>query len=173
MPVTEVYTPETALLKIAADVASAYPACNVDSLFKVTGIAAMIIPDLVYDQQTTDLVHEESMDFISPTMGVVKTGQVIVSNGEIVTAEIDDRSIDQYHPYAEEVIGRDSILQAMRASGVVGNVASDRAGKLRGRVWRIEEAVLRHHRRYAQICDSRFDADEAVIVVDREHPIHL
>jgi hypothetical protein len=107
-------------------------------------------------------------------LGADDQAQQIESSAiEIVTAEIDDRSIDQYHPYAEEVIGRDSILQAMRASGVAGNVASDRAGQLRGRVWRIEEAVLRHHRRYAQICDSRFDADEAVIVVDREHPIHL
>ena len=104
VPVTEVYTPETALLKIASDVASAYPACNVDSLFKVTGIAAMIIPDLVYDQQTTDLVHEESMDFISPTMGVVKTGQVIVSNGEIVTAEIE-QLLDSYKAEYDASVG--------------------------------------------------------------------
>ena len=44
------------------------------------------------------------MDFISPTMGVVKTGQVIVSNGEIVTAEIE-QLLDSYKAEYDANVG--------------------------------------------------------------------
>lgn len=104
VPVTEVYTLETALHKLAADVSVAYPSCNVDSLFTAHGVSSLLLPDLIYDQQTTDLVHDESMDFISTTMGVVKTGQVLVSNGEIVTAEIE-QLLDSYKAEYDASVG--------------------------------------------------------------------
>ena len=104
VPVTEVYTVETAVGKIYSHAVAAYPDRNVDSLFSAAGIHAMVLPDLVFDQQTTDLVHDESLDFISPTMGVVKTGQVVVSSGEIVTAEIE-QLLDSYKAEYDESVG--------------------------------------------------------------------
>ena len=61
---------------------------DADSLMQVSGLYDLILPNLRYDQQTTDLVHEERVDYVSHTSGVGRAGQVIVSEGEIVTAEI-------------------------------------------------------------------------------------
>lgn len=95
VPVAEVYTPETALQKIYTSVLEVSPQTLADSLLTAIGVSELVVPDLIFDQQTTDLVHEESIDFISPTLGIVKTGQVIVSNGEIVTAEVE-QLLDSY-----------------------------------------------------------------------------
>ena len=95
VPVVEIYTPETARQKIYSSVLELTSREVADSLLTATGIMELITPDLVFDQQTTDLVHEESIDFISPTQGIVRTGQVLVSNGEIVTAEIE-QLLDSY-----------------------------------------------------------------------------
>ena len=95
VPVAEVYTMETALQKIYLAVLEICPQDVADSLLTSVGILEHVAPDLIFDQQTTDLVHEESIDFISPTSGIVKTGQVLVSNGEIVTAEIE-QLLDSY-----------------------------------------------------------------------------
>ena len=95
VPVAEVYTPETALQKIYTSILEVCPQTLADSLLTAVGISELVTPDLIFDQQTTDLVHEESIDFISPTSGIVKTGQVLVSNGEIVTAEVE-QLLDSY-----------------------------------------------------------------------------
>ena len=60
----------------------AYPQVNADSLLNVSGISSLIVPDLIYDEQTTNLVHEENMENISHTQGVVRSGNVIVNEGE-------------------------------------------------------------------------------------------
>lgn len=95
VPLAEIYTQETALQKVYSSILEICSKNFADSLLTVIGISELIVPDLVFDQQTTDLVHEESIDFISPTSGIVKTGQVLVSNGEIVTAEIE-QLLDSY-----------------------------------------------------------------------------
>ena len=95
VPVVEIYTQETARQKIYSSVLELTSREVADSLLTATGIMELITPDLEFDQQTTDLVHEESIDFISPTQGIVRTGQVLVSSGEIVTAEIE-QLLDSY-----------------------------------------------------------------------------
>ena len=89
VPLSEVYSLEDATAFLRESIADAFPGCNVDSLFTAASLSSLIVPDLVYDQQTTDLIHEESINYISPTQGVIRAGQVIVSEGEMVTAEID------------------------------------------------------------------------------------
>ena len=89
VPVTEVYDKEAAEAYLRDVVLASWPQCNVDSLFSAAGVAALVAPNLIYDAQTTELVHDESVKHVSSTQGVVKTGQVIVSEGEIVTAEIE------------------------------------------------------------------------------------
>ena len=89
VPVSEVYAQEDAEAYLRDVIVTSWPECNVDSLFTAAGIASLITPNLIYDAQTTELVHDESVKYVSSTQGVVKLGQVIVSEGEIVTAEIE------------------------------------------------------------------------------------
>lgn len=89
IPVSEVYTIESAARIVRDTLAARCPSCNVDSLITAFGIDGLLLPDLIYDPQTTELVHEERADLISRTSGVGRAGQVIVSEGEIVTNEID------------------------------------------------------------------------------------
>ncbi|MBO5107326.1 MAG: HDIG domain-containing protein [Bacteroidales bacterium] len=95
VPVSEVFTLEEASSMMRETLAAACPGCDVDSLYSAAGIASLIAPDLIFDQQTTDLIHEESIDYVSVTQGVVRAGQVIVSEGEMVTAEIE-QLLDSY-----------------------------------------------------------------------------
>jgi membrane-associated HD superfamily phosphohydrolase len=104
VPLSEVYTLEDATAFLQESLAKAFPRCNVDSLVAAASLSSLIVPDLVYDQQTTDLIHEESINYISPTQGVMRAGQVIVSEGEIVTAEIE-QLLDSYRAEYNTSVG--------------------------------------------------------------------
>lgn len=95
VPVSEVYTLGHAYEILKDALTAACEGGNADSLYAAAGLGKIIEPNLVFDQQTTDLVHEESFDHISRTQGVVRSGLVIVSEGEIVTAEIE-QLLDSY-----------------------------------------------------------------------------
>ena len=103
-PVSNVYTVAKAKARVYADVAGGHPGANVDSLLTACGLYDLIIPNLVYDKETTALVHAQSADYISPTQGYVNAGQLIVSRGEIVTAEIQ-QLLDSYKVEYEQSIG--------------------------------------------------------------------
>ena len=104
IPVSEVYTVETASAYLMAVVQEVSPKAASDDQFSASVISSLVIPNLLFDQQTTDLVHEESVDFISPTSGIVRTGHVVVSNGEIVTAEVE-QLLDSYKAEYDENMG--------------------------------------------------------------------
>lgn len=104
VPLSEVYTMEEAYALFRAEVDSACAGCNVDSLYARLALNDLILPDLVFDQQTTDLIHEESFDHVSRTQGVVRSGLVIVSEGEIVTAEIA-QLLESYKAEYDNTIG--------------------------------------------------------------------
>ncbi len=104
VPSSEVYTVKEARDFLLLFLTKTDLGCDVDSLLRNTGIYDMIEPDLIFDRQTTDLVHEESVDYVSPTSGVVNAGQLIVSNGEIITAEIE-QLLDSYKAEYENSIG--------------------------------------------------------------------
>ncbi len=89
VPLSEVYTVEDASSYVMNALAKAHPGYNVDSVYVASGISSYIAPNLILDQQTTDLVHKENVNYISTTSGVIRAGQVIVSEGEIVTAEVE------------------------------------------------------------------------------------
>ena len=59
-----------------------------DSLYAAMGLSDYLVPNLIFDQATTDMIHKEAAGYISPTKGIIYTGQLIVSKGEIVTSEI-------------------------------------------------------------------------------------
>ena len=104
VPVSEVYTLEKAYAILRERVNAASSGHDVDSLYDATGLGRLIEPNLVFDQQTTDLVHEENFDHISRTQGVVRSGMVIVSQDEMVTAEIE-QLLDSYKAEYEANVG--------------------------------------------------------------------
>ena len=104
VPVSEVYTVEAALAHLRSVVEEVSPEAATDSLFSSVAVSNLVVPNLVFDQLTTDLVHEESVDFISPTSGIVRTGHVVVSHGEIVTAEVE-QLLDSYKAEYDENMG--------------------------------------------------------------------
>ena len=103
-PVSEIYKVSEARAELASGLRRTGIKCDVDSLCRYSGLYGMIVPNLVFDQQTTDLVHDEAVDYISPTSGIVNAGQLIVSHGEIVTAEIE-QILDSYKAEYENSIG--------------------------------------------------------------------
>ena len=104
VPVSEVYsekTAEDALLSALRDLCGKAKA---DSVYNDLGLRNLIEPDLLLDQHTTDMMHRESLDNISLTQGVFRTGQVIVSNGEIVTSEVE-QLLDSYKAEFDASVG--------------------------------------------------------------------
>ncbi|MCR5352108.1 MAG: HDIG domain-containing protein [Bacteroidales bacterium] len=93
-PASEVYRLTEARSRLLADLSDVSSA-NVDSLLRTSGAYDLLVPNLLYDEQTTKLVHAESATSVSPTSGYVTAGQLIVREGEIVTAEIA-QMLDSY-----------------------------------------------------------------------------
>ncbi len=89
------YTPEQALRLVKHNLSSEKTKYNIDSIITVLNLADIIIPNLIYNQQATEAAQRKAIDFISPTKGVVYTGELIVSKGEIINAEIE-QLLDSY-----------------------------------------------------------------------------
>lgn len=103
-PVTEVYKQSDAKAKLIAEMGRTFKNYNLDSIFKANSVYDLIVPNLVYDKQTTEIVNAESGSIISPTMGFVSTGQLIVSTDEIVTGEVA-QMLDSYKVEYEANLG--------------------------------------------------------------------
>lgn len=118
VPASEVYTLEEAVTYIYDGLSAAYEGDDLDSLYAAASMNALVIPDLVFDQQTTDLVHEEKINYVSATQGVVKAGQVIVSEGEMVTAEIE-QLLESYKAEYDKSVGYGSSRTYMWAGNIL------------------------------------------------------
>lgn len=103
-PVTEVFKVSDARSRLLADVSSTVFGVNLDSLFRREGVYDLLVPNLIYDRQTTELVGAEAKAQVSPTTGYVSAGKLIVSEGEIVTAEIE-QMLDSYKKEFEANLG--------------------------------------------------------------------
>lgn len=106
VPASEVFTVASARERVLLDARKENPMLRVDSLFQASGVYDLVVPNLLFDKETTALVHAESADYISPTQGFVGAGQVIVSQGELVTAEIC-QMLDSYKAEYEATLGYD------------------------------------------------------------------
>ena len=104
MPVSEIHTPATAAAQLKDFLKVSCPNADADSVFTAYGLDSLIRPNLVFDRQTTELVHDDAVDYISTTSGLVKAGQVIVSKGEIITAEVE-LLLDSYRSEYDKNIG--------------------------------------------------------------------
>ncbi len=117
MPLSEVFSVEEAAAYMIETISKACSGCNADSLYVASGISSLVVPDLIFDRQTTDLIQEESINYISATSGVIRAGQVVVSKGEIVTAEIE-QLLKSYKAEYDRSVG----YGASRAFMWMGNV---------------------------------------------------
>lgn len=104
VPYNEVYTVSSAKSRVVSDIMTRMVDVNIDSLLTLYGVYDLIQPNLIYDSETTELVHEENADYISPTSGFISAGQMIVSEGELVTAEIQ-QLLDSYKAEYENSLG--------------------------------------------------------------------
>lgn len=104
IPSSEVYTVSDARIKILSDVSASKKGIPVDSIFRTAGVYDFVAPNLLFDRQTTDLVNAESSTTISPTLGYVSAGQVIVNKGEIITSELE-QMLDSYKKEYEATVG--------------------------------------------------------------------
>lgn len=100
-PVEEILSVSSAKLELMASLAGVQAA---DSLCRELGVYDLIVPDLILDRQMSELVNSENTPEISPTKGVVTAGTVIVSKGEIVTAEVE-QILDSYRAEYDSSIG--------------------------------------------------------------------
>lgn len=103
-PASEVFKESEAKNRLLSDIAAKYPRINADSVLRSAGIYDFIVPNLEYDPKTTELVRSESSNQVSTTQGFVSAGQLIVSEGEIVTAEIA-QMLDSYKVEYENSMG--------------------------------------------------------------------
>ena len=103
-PVSEVFKESEAKNRLLSDIAAKYPRINADSVLRSAGIYDFIVPNLEYDPKITELVRSESSNQVSTTQGFVSAGQLIVSEGEIVTAEIA-QMLDSYKVEYENSMG--------------------------------------------------------------------
>ena len=103
-PVSEVFKESEAKNRLLSVISAKYPSINADSVLRTSGIYDFITPNLEYDPKTTELVRSESSAQVSTTQGFVSAGQLIVSEGEIVTAEIA-QLLDSYRVEYENSMG--------------------------------------------------------------------
>ena len=87
-PASDVYDLARVYNVLMSDLVYDYPDMDVDSIANLLDIRSFIVPNLFYDDNTTKLVHREAVNYISPTKGMIYAGQLIVSEGEIVTSDI-------------------------------------------------------------------------------------
>ena len=95
LPASDVYDIERVNSILQSDLVYAYPGRDIDSISNHLNISEFIVPNLLYDEATTQQIHRQAVNYISPTKGVIYAGQLIVSQGEIVTSDIE-QILDSY-----------------------------------------------------------------------------
>jgi len=101
-PSSEVYTVSTARQFIAGRLEAS--GINADSLLRHAGVYSLLEPNLVFDRTMSELAYTSTPDAVSPTAGMVKADQMIVSHGELITPEIA-QMLDSYEAEYNKVNG--------------------------------------------------------------------
>lgn len=96
-----------ALERIGEDVENFDSELNVDEIFALCSIKTALQPNMWYDERTTSMFHKEAVDYISPTKGMFYAGQLVVSEGELITPDICE-ILDSYRAEYEKIHGEDT-----------------------------------------------------------------
>ena len=105
-PLSEVYRLSAAKSQLSGELRLAFPAAPVDSALAASGLLEVMEANLLFDRQMTELVHSDERYDIAPTQGYLPAGSLIVSEGEIVTAEIS-QLLDSYKKEYDANMGSD------------------------------------------------------------------
>ena len=89
-----------------------------------------------------------------------------------LAAELEQLAVGQDHLRARDVVDREAVLQAVRAAGVLRDVAADRADLLARRVGRVVVAVRRDGAGHVEVRDAGLDDDALALEVDLEDAVH-
>lgn len=106
VPASEILELSEARNVLRRTVAADFISDQDDEFLSEAGAYDALTANLEYDKINTQLVRAGSDRTVSPTMGYVGAGQLIVSNGEIVTAEIA-QILDSYRKEYDANIGYD------------------------------------------------------------------
>lgn len=88
IPAVNVNTVEYVYNSIVYELGYKFPSLDVEALVSSVNLRSFVAPNLLYDENTTQMVHREAVNYISPSKGMIYAGQLIVSKGELVTSEI-------------------------------------------------------------------------------------
>ncbi len=91
---------------------------------------------------------------------------------EPLPAEVHDVAVGEHDLEARHVRDGETVLEAVRAARVLGDVAADRADLLARRVGRVVEAVWRHGLGHREIRDPRLDDHPPALEIDLDDPVH-
>ncbi len=102
-----VWSLHDALGRLGEDVKKFDPELNADEILALCSIKTALEPNMWYDEKTTSMFHKEAVDYISPTKGMFYAGQLVVSEGELITPDICE-ILDSYRAEYEKIHGEDT-----------------------------------------------------------------
>ena len=76
---------------------------SADSLMLFKLIDNTLVQNVIYDQKKTDMMRQELLSKISPTVGLVQKGELIISQGELVTPQKYQQLISLKREYEQEI----------------------------------------------------------------------
>ena len=100
------------------------------------------------------------------------TGEIIAGSIEHRRTEVNQLAGGQHHFERQHMRRGKAVLEAVRAAGVLGHIAADRADGLRRRVRRVEVSERRHLLRDVRVDDARLDDDSLIGNVDIKNAVH-
>ncbi len=100
----DLLTPQEAKEYVLNSLKSFFPKQSSESTLSPFLNELQLTPNLRYDKATTDKLHRAALEEISPTKGIVYTGEFIVAKGEIVTENIA-QILDSYKTEYQRSIG--------------------------------------------------------------------
>ena len=108
--------------------------------------------------------HRDLGDHAQEPLRAGHQAQEVVALGiEMLAAQAHDVAVRQHHLEAQQIVGREAVLQAVHAARVLGDVAADRARDLAGGIGRIVEALALHRVGDAEIGHAGLGDDAAVV----------
>ncbi len=103
-PALEVFTKSSAFEYVKRKILEEFPENdNLNSLIE-SKLNRLLVPNLILDNNATQIAHKRAVSNISPTKGVLYTGQLIVAKGETITADIE-QLLDSYKAEYEISMG--------------------------------------------------------------------
>lgn len=89
MSVMEIFRRDGAVAFIRDALLRQFPEIELDAIIEKLRINDLLVPNLKFDADATELAHKSALDYISPSKGMIYSGQLIVTEGETVTADIE------------------------------------------------------------------------------------